>query len=69
MQNRNQLFDFAIDQGATDIHICAGAPILLRIGRKLKPVTEDKLTPEKNMVKKLATEAATAAEAIRRLLR
>ncbi len=48
MQNRNQLFDFAIDQGATDIHICAGSPILLRIGRKLKPVTEDKLTPEKS---------------------
>lgn len=48
MQNRNQLFDFAIDQHATDIHICAGAPVLLRIGRKLTPVTEEKLTPEKS---------------------
>lgn len=48
MQNRNQLFDFAIEQHATDIHICAGAPIQLRIGQKLKPVTEEKLTPEKS---------------------
>lgn len=48
MHNRNQLFDFAISQQATDIHICAGAPVQLRIGRKLKPATEDKLTPEKS---------------------
>lgn len=48
MQNRNQLFDFAVDQHATDIHICAGAPVLFRLGRKLKPVTEDQLTPEKS---------------------
>jgi twitching motility protein PilT len=48
MQNRDQLFDFAIAQRATDIHICAGAPVQLRIGRKLKPVTEEILTPEKS---------------------
>ncbi|MHC5083510.1 MAG: type IV pilus twitching motility protein PilT [Planctomycetota bacterium] len=48
MQNRNQLFDYAVNQQATDIHICAGASILFRIGGKLKPVTEDKLTPEKS---------------------
>jgi twitching motility protein PilT len=48
MQNRDQLFDFAITQRATDIHICAGAPVQLRIGRKLKPVTEEILTPEKS---------------------
>ncbi len=48
MQNRNQLFDFAVEQHATDIHICAGAPVLFRLGRKLKPVTEDALTPEKS---------------------
>ena len=47
MQNRNQLFDFAVEQHATDIHICAGAPVLFRLGGKLKPVTEDQLTPEK----------------------
>ncbi len=48
MQNRNQLFDFAVEQRATDIHICAGAPVLFRLGRKLKPVTEEALTPEKS---------------------
>lgn len=48
MQNRNQLFDFAVEQHATDIHICAGAPVLFRLGRKLKPVTEEVLTPEKS---------------------
>jgi twitching motility protein PilT len=48
MQNRNQLFDFAISQYATDIHICAGSPVQFRIGRKLKPVMEEKLTPEKS---------------------
>lgn len=48
MQNRNQLFDFAVEQHATDIHICAGAPVLFRLGRKLKPVTEEALTPEKS---------------------
>lgn len=46
MQNRNQLFDFAVDQHATDIHICAGAPIQFRIGGKLVPVTEEELSPE-----------------------
>ncbi len=29
---------------ATDIHICAGAPILFRVGGQLLPVTEEKLT-------------------------
>lgn len=48
MQNRNQLFDFAVEQHATDIHICAGAPVLFRLGGRLKPVTEDQLTPEKS---------------------
>ena len=48
MQNRNQLFEFAVAQCATDIHICAGAPVQFRIGGKLKPVTEDHLTPEKS---------------------
>jgi twitching motility protein PilT len=48
LQNRNQLFDFAVEQHATDIHICAGAPVLFRLGRKLKPVTEEVLTPEKS---------------------
>ena len=46
MKNRDQLFQYAKDQDATDIHICAGAPVLFRIGRKLLPVTEEKLTTE-----------------------
>jgi twitching motility protein PilT len=48
LQNRNQLFDFAVEQHATDIHICAGVPVQFRIGGKLKPVTEDLLSPEKS---------------------
>jgi twitching motility protein PilT len=48
MQNGNPLFDFALSQKATDIHICAGAPVLLRIGKKLVPATEEKLSPEKS---------------------
>ncbi|MBW8017810.1 MAG: PilT/PilU family type 4a pilus ATPase [Planctomycetes bacterium] len=50
MQNRNQLFDFAVDQQATDIHICAGAPVQFRIGGKLVPVMEEQLTAEKSQV-------------------
>ncbi len=60
MQNRNQLFDFAVDQHATDIHICAGAPVQLRIGRKLKPVTEELLTPDKS--RQLCYEMLTAEQ-------
>ena len=48
MENRNQMLDYAKSQQATDIHICAGAPLLFRIGRKLRPVTEEILTPEKS---------------------
>jgi twitching motility protein PilT len=48
MENRMQLFEYAKSQQATDIHICAGAPILFRVGRKLCPVTEEILTPEKS---------------------
>ena len=36
----------AVSKKASDIHICAGAPILLRIGRDLIPATEGVLTPE-----------------------
>lgn len=60
VQNRNQLFEFAVGQRATDIHICAGAPVQLRIGRKLKPVTEEILTPEKS--KEICYEMLTAEQ-------
>lgn len=48
MKNCNQLFDFAVTQHATDIHICAGAPAQFRVNGKLAPVTEERLSPEKS---------------------
>ena len=44
MINREQLLEHAKAQQATDIHICAGAPILFRVGGKLIPITKEKLT-------------------------
>lgn len=44
MISRKQLLEHAKTQGATDIHICAEAPILFRLGGKLVPVTKEKLT-------------------------
>lgn len=48
MINRDQLLKHAKAQGATDIHICAEAPILFRVGGKLVPVTKEKLTPQQS---------------------
>ena len=48
MISREQLLEHAKTQGATDIHICAGAPILFRLGGKLVPVTKERLTPEQS---------------------
>ncbi|MHC4758259.1 MAG: type IV pilus twitching motility protein PilT, partial [Planctomycetota bacterium] len=48
MINREQLFLHAKEKQATDIHICAEAPILFRTGGILVPVTKDKLTPEQS---------------------
>lgn len=48
MISRRQLLEHAKAQGATDIHICAGAPILFRLGGKLVPVTKEKLTAEQS---------------------
>jgi twitching motility protein PilT len=46
--DRRQLLEHAKAQQATDIHICAGAPILFRVGGKLVPVTKEKLTAEQS---------------------
>ena len=46
--DRRQLLEHAKAQQATDIHICAGAPILFRLGGKLVPVTKEKLTAEQS---------------------
>ncbi len=48
MINRRQLLEHAKTQQATDIHICAGAPILFRVGGKLIPITKEKLTAEQS---------------------
>jgi twitching motility protein PilT len=48
MISRRQLLEYAQAQGATDIHICAGAPVLFRIGGKLVPATKEKLTAEQS---------------------
>ena len=48
MINRKQLLEHAKTQQATDIHICAGAPILFRVGGKLIPITKEKLTAEQS---------------------
>jgi twitching motility protein PilT len=48
MINREQLFLHAKEKKATDIHICADAPILFRVGGKLIPVTKDNLTAEQS---------------------
>jgi len=44
MISRKQLLEHAKAQQATDVHICAGAPVLFRVGGKLVPITKEKLT-------------------------
>jgi twitching motility protein PilT len=41
-----KLIDQAREQGASDVHICAGAPILFRIGKDLMPAREGMVTGE-----------------------
>ena len=48
MINREQLLQHAKSKKATDIHICAGAPILFRIGGQLIPITKESLTAEQS---------------------
>ncbi|MHC4423770.1 MAG: type IV pilus twitching motility protein PilT [Planctomycetota bacterium] len=48
MINREQLLQHAKAKKATDIHICAGAPILFRIGGQLIPITKESLTAEQS---------------------
>jgi twitching motility protein PilT len=60
MISRRQLLEHAQAQGATDIHICAGAPVLFRIAGKLVPVTKEKLTPEQS--REIAYDLLTAEQ-------
>jgi twitching motility protein PilT len=48
MINRTQLLEHAKTQQATDIHVCAGAPILFRVGGKLVPITKERLTAQQS---------------------
>ena len=44
MINRKQLLEHTKNQQASDIHICAGTPILFRITGELVPITKEKLS-------------------------
>ena len=44
----DELLAYARERNAADIHIAPGAPVLLRIGRELTPVTKDVLTPQQS---------------------
>ena len=48
MIDRRQLLEHAKAQKATDIHICAGAPVLFRVGGHLAPATKEVLTAEQS---------------------
>ncbi|MBL7107198.1 MAG: PilT/PilU family type 4a pilus ATPase [Phycisphaerae bacterium] len=48
MFNSQQLLKHAKDKNATDIHICADAPVLFRIGGQLVPITKERLTPQQS---------------------
>jgi len=48
MINRKQLLQRAKTLKATDIHICAGAPVLFRIGGDLIPGTKEDLSAEQS---------------------
>ena len=39
-----QVLEHAINQNVTDIHICANAPVLFRIGGKLTPICKEPLS-------------------------
>ncbi|UCG56680.1 MAG: PilT/PilU family type 4a pilus ATPase [Phycisphaerales bacterium] len=62
MIGRAQLLEHAKTQQATDIHVCADAPILFRVGGKLVPITKEKLTAQqsKDISLELLTEGQRA---------
>ncbi len=56
-----KLLAFARSKKATDIHICADAPILFRVGKDLMPSSEGRITPE--MSERIAMELLTEEQA------
>jgi twitching motility protein PilT len=57
MQKWKQLLQYAKEQGANDIHICADAPVVFRVGGQLLPVMKENLTAEQS--KELSFELLT----------
>lgn len=48
MTSIQQVFEYAKDRHVTDIHICADAPVLFRIGGKLKPACKGTLNAKQS---------------------
>jgi len=48
MLNKEQLLEHAKTCGATDIHICAGSPVIFRVAGELIPITKESLTAEQS---------------------
>jgi len=48
MIDRRQLLEHAKVHQATDVHICAGAPVLCRVGGELVAITKEKLSAEQS---------------------
>ena len=63
MISRKQLLEHAKAQQATDIHVCAGAPIMFRMGGKLIPITKEKLTAEQS--REISLELLTEDQKVR----
>ncbi len=55
-----KLIKLAKSKNATDIHICAGAPILFRVGKDLIPSTSGMVSPE--LSERMAFEMLTPAQ-------
>ncbi len=63
MISRKQLLEHAQAQQATDIHVCAGAAIMFRVGGKLVPITKEKLTAEQS--REISLELLTEEQKVR----
>jgi twitching motility protein PilT len=50
LEKLNEIFNKANEKNATDIHICANAPILYRIGNDLIQFNDKELTPNESKV-------------------
>ena len=48
--NIQDLLSEMVQRGASDLHITAGAPPLIRLSGKLTPIGEDKLKPDDDLI-------------------